>query len=439
MSKQQALGVLLGAIALTLLALVAYDWLPERRLSALPSPEGPRFYNPYGDAQEGGPSHSEMVGDEFEHLWRCRVTSQAPFAYCGLNIFMSEHGDQEGVDLSGYHTLRLRLVQKEPKKRLHVFVRHYDQDYAREGDGDSAQFSAFDLYPRDLEQPFDVNLQELSLADWWVAGRELPRRLRRPVYGNVIVVGLGYLENLSPGDYTVELETFEFVGDWVSRAQWYFMIILAWLLGLSLLAGQRLLAMARVSQLNRRRIQTLTERNQQLRAETDVYKAMSTLDALTGAYNRYGFEQQWSQLAHDPSKSPLALILMDIDYFKRFNDTYGHDMGDEVLKKIVRVLESNTRSADVLGRWGGEEFLLLCPQTSLDCALQLAEKIRAIVASTPASDQIEDRLTLSLSVAEIQPEESFVDAFARADRALYDAKGKGRNRVITALGACSLY
>jgi len=124
----------------------------------------------------------------------------------------------------------------------------------------------------------------------------------------------------------------------------------------------------------------------------------------------------------------IALIIMDIDHFKKINDKHGHSTGDEVLRAIGQLLTSTTRSFDTVARWGGEEFLLLCPHTNAHTALIIAEKIRLHISDLIIPGHEEMQVTASFGVSSIAAKESFVDAFKRADEALYLAKSEGRNR-----------
>lgn len=426
------LTLLLVAIMITLLAVLGYEFLPEKQHTIVPGEQGAELYNPYSDSLEGGPSYSEVEQVDEGILWRCRIEEQGDYAYCGINLMFSEDG-RTGLDLSGYHSIRLMLVRPENGRVINAFIRHYDEKYSNPDDGNSAQFSHFAIHPTDMEeQPLLVGFEEFSLADWWISTRELPRELRRPAFTNVVLVGLDYREALTPGSYELQILRVAFVGDWVSRERWYLGILLIWLAAASAWIVVRMVAMSRSARRHRAHLSALSQRNQQLSQESSRYKNLSIRDPLTGAFNRLGFEQRWGELAVNPAKWPLSIVLLDIDHFKRFNDTYGHGLGDEVLCKVVEVLDQSTRKRDLLCRWGGEEFLLLCPETGLEEAALLAEKIRLVVADTDLGAGIDARLTLSLSVCEVRADESFADAFVRADGALYEAKERGRNQVLRA-------
>ncbi|HNK62590.1 MAG TPA: PAS domain S-box protein [Anaerolineales bacterium] len=165
----------------------------------------------------------------------------------------------------------------------------------------------------------------------------------------------------------------------------------------------------------------------------ELEKNLSHTDELTGIHNRrHLFELAERKVAvANRYKQPLAVMMFDIDHFKNINDTYGHATGDEVLKSVAQITRSELREADIFGRYGGEEFILLLPMTTAQQAFTLAERIRTQVAAlrTP-SDKGEVSITLSIGVIELNhstKRETAEDIFRRADIAMYAAKATGRN------------
>lgn len=170
------------------------------------------------------------------------------------------------------------------------------------------------------------------------------------------------------------------------------------------------------------------------RAEQAQARAMT--DALTGLLNRYGLQHT---LAREHAEArryyrSLSCVLIDLDNFKTINDTYGHAIGDLTLQQIAAILREAVRASDTVFRYGGEEFLLLLPETDLEGAVALADKIRLLAAERPFGDGGHVfNLTLSAGASNLCADESGHDMIARADLALYHAKEQGRNRVEQAL------
>ncbi len=188
---------------------------------------------------------------------------------------------------------------------------------------------------------------------------------------------------------------------------------------------------------------TLTERLNTSRAEMDKLKqnlAQATQEAqrdfLTGIFNRNALEKMLDELTAISSQqdTPLSLLMIDIDHFKKYNDTFGHLIGDEVLKSVAKSLTDSLKGKDIVARYGGEEFCVLLPCTEVENASIVAENIRKLIASKELKrrDTMEliGRVTVSIGVAEFRPHSDTVPVFLkRADEALYASKRNGRNRV----------
>ena len=172
-----------------------------------------------------------------------------------------------------------------------------------------------------------------------------------------------------------------------------------------------------------------------LREARDQLQELATHDSLTGLLNRRAiYDHAEEELARARREArPMSLVLLDVDHFKAVNDQHGHLVGDQALRLIADTIVQNIRSYDKAGRWGGEEFLLVLPRTTLSEAVAVAERVRAGVAASqlPLSDGGCLQLRASLGVANTSPEIPWdLDTLLRqADQALYCAKRKGRNRV----------
>jgi diguanylate cyclase (GGDEF)-like protein/PAS domain S-box-containing protein len=177
---------------------------------------------------------------------------------------------------------------------------------------------------------------------------------------------------------------------------------------------------------------TLTDVTEQKRIE-DQLRALATTDALTGALTRGHFfdlvELEWARSTRHPH--PLCVALVDVDHFKTVNDRFGHATGDEALRLVAETVRAGLRRHDLLGRYGGDELALLFPETPLDGARQVCDRIRRAVSeiSLTRSD-LPVRLTISAGIVERRSDESLEAACQRADMALYEAKDAGRDRVV---------
>jgi len=164
--------------------------------------------------------------------------------------------------------------------------------------------------------------------------------------------------------------------------------------------------------------------------------SLGIIDQLTGLPNRRSFdnrmELEWNRAMRD--KAVLSILMLDVDKFKLYNDTFGHLQGDEALKTVAATLkESIKRTVDLVARWGGEEFVVLLPNTDSDGAYKVAEYIRGAIekAVIPCVDEKASHITVSIGVKTLvpDPQTDIIDLITEADKALYIAKGLGRNRV----------
>src|ERR1700742_5174008 len=184
------------------------------------------------------------------------------------------------------------------------------------------------------------------------------------------------------------------------------------------------------TQLRKKRYSDKLRHNVQLSLE------MAITDQLTGLHNRRYMSRHLDTLLANAKKNerPLAFVIMDIDYFKQVNDSYGHDIGDEVLKEFASRIAANTRGIDLACRYGGEEFVVVMPDTDVAFAMSVSERLRHSIETTPfrisrAPNSL--NLTISIGIASLEGPQDTADALLhRADQALYRAKKTGRNKVV---------
>jgi two-component system cell cycle response regulator len=171
--------------------------------------------------------------------------------------------------------------------------------------------------------------------------------------------------------------------------------------------------------------------------QTQLYRS-ATRDSLTGATNKQHFLERLDQAisASRRHHNPLSLVMLDIDHFKSVNDTHGHAAGDATLRETAKQVQDGLRNEDLLGRFGGEEFIILMDQTPIEAASLVADRLRQSIEQrvfrVPASEGwTEIKITTSIGISSLRPQETARDLIMRADSALYRAKNGGRNRVET--------
>ncbi|MCX7820159.1 MAG: GGDEF domain-containing protein [Brevinematales bacterium] len=170
--------------------------------------------------------------------------------------------------------------------------------------------------------------------------------------------------------------------------------------------------------------------SKELKKTIEIVRMLSMTDELTKIFNRKKINQSITEEINRAKRynEIFSIIMFDIDHFKKINDTFGHDIGDEVLKNITRIVGAQLRITDIFGRWGGEEFIIISPKTQKEEAVHLAERIRQTVEQF--SFPVVKNVSCSLGVTEWTKEDDEKTLLKRVDEALYEAKESGRNRVI---------
>ena len=411
--KPSQSALLLIGILLTLAALAAHRALPERRFTLDPAKEGVNFYLIKG---EEALTQVDWVDQSRVHF-KCHFASAASGASCGYTYQLHANGAvNEGVDLSRFRNLKVAIRYGGSAHYLRVAIRNYDPRFSKLDDWNTTKFNSLNLQPKDLFNPVAINLHEFTVPEWWVAGYDLPRDLAQPDMSNAVAFSL-YLQGEAAGtDHDVQVEKIEFSGDWISAEYWYLGILSLWMIAAAWYGSTQWLRLRR--------------QHVELQTEKDKFEKLSTVDGLTKVLNRHGIEQF---IATRRSESlPTSVIVIDLDHFKKINDHRGHYAGDRVLQNVGEILRSQTRNTDGLGRWGGEEFILVCPGASLSKASDLAEKLRHRIMTTNFIPEDPLSVTASFGVATAPPGGSFDEAFQQADQALYLAKSRGRNCVVCA-------
>lgn len=437
MNDKKFNSILLLAIAITIVAVVAQKYFPQKQLTVWPNNY---VYYFYSSGEAAGKPNAYWLDSE-KGLWRCNRPEDDKTQYfiCSFNAIFFPDQKNQGLDLRDYTHLKIKLKFLGNAKKLRISLRNFDPAYSKVDDSGSSKFQSVILHTKDFESEVSISLSEFVVADWWLSQYDIPRALSAPDMSNIATMGMDYVEDLQPGNQDIQIERIELVGGWISAENWYLLILGCWMSGIFIFAVARLIQLQTQTKHDVKVINELSKNNAELQQETDRFRRLSTVDPLTQAYNRFGIDQIVSALMicniereQNRNAPNFALIVLDIDFFKRINDRRGHDAGDRVLQEISQIVNKAIRPQDFLGRWGGEEFVVILPNTTKEFALAMAEKIRLTIYDTVFEPQDPLAVTASFGISDRLADEDFATTFKRADCALYVAKSEGRNCCVLA-------
>lgn len=422
-SSLAKLRLQLLAVLLTVLIALVYEFLPKRSIQFAPTVQFERVL--VADSDIGGASTVAWIDQATDHL-TCNLKPSYEYPYCGMHFIFDSYF-HSGLDLSPYTQLNIQIQYQGGAKELRVYVRNKDR-FSHSDDIQKAKYISVNVKASEFNRPLTIGMHEFFVAEWWKDQFNVPREEAQLEFDNVVTLGVEIFSPAPFGTHQMAIEKFEFVGPIVPRYLWYLGLLVIWMLGSFVYLVFKLFKITQRSKITVQVVDELSKQNQSLANEKEKFRALSTNDALTGVKNRHGLYTEYNALISElGSKTKLSIIMMDIDHFKRINDRRGHAMGDEVLTQFSDMLRRNTREKDIVGRWGGEEFIVVCAHANLKQAHSLAEKIRQLVSITAMGDHKPIMITMSCGIAEIQAGEEFDKAVARADSCLYEAKKNGRN------------
>ncbi|WP_111640987.1 GGDEF domain-containing protein [Marinimicrobium alkaliphilum] len=412
-------------VLLTLMAIVAERPILETSLT-LTADDG--YVASYDDSGEGGRS-SSIITDPHAMQWRCELADQGPYTFCGFELILDLER-QSGIDLRRYDRIRIDLNYEGPTETIRFYLRNFDTAYSIPQVNDSTKYNQieFNAALASGGDPLEFAMADFFVANWWFQRYRLSPAMGHPQFDNIVVIEVQTGSTAIPGEHRFELGNITFTGQILTTEQWYQFIVGVWLAAALIFLGSRTLVLKGEIRRRRWRERELMEINRLLDSRGRALEEKARTDPLTGAFNREGIEGAIKVGLEEYRRQgkPLSLILLDVDHFKQVNDRFGHGVGDQILTGLTRLVQANIRDSDIFARWGGEEFLLVCRNTSLYDAANLAEKLRQLIASHDFGEP--GRVTASFGVATLRSQESLDQIFSRTDEALYKAKGAGRDR-----------
>ena len=416
--------VKLFLLLLSIFLVLFYEKLPKKHANLYPDLTKSVGYA--ADTNSGGNSKFKWINESEMH-WLCDMLRGIEHPYCGMSLRWSEDNSTT-IDLSEYTHLRLHVRYTGNKKHLRFFLRNF---YPVEGESDPVEGSKFNLFfipTKALEQPYDIPLDKLKVADWWAVQHNVPPEDSFPDVKQMLAAGIDLGPPHIYEKHEFQLYSLAAVGVYFTKESLYLSLLIFWAL---LLIPEMLINQYKV----RKKLVMRSKMLNKVTKESAQYKENAETDLLTKVLNRHGLNQLLSNLQTSNVFHEYALLVIDLDKFKYINDLYGHLEGDRVLREIASSMRQSIRAYDHIARWGGDEFILLLKCNDIFNLRRVAENIRVRIEKGIQVNDEYDKVTVSIGGTLIQQGEDFESAFLRADEELLQSKSRGRNQVSTSDGS----
>ncbi len=434
-------------VVISIVLFVVHYLLPDKKIDLYPKDNTLSKLYGYNEPNTG--QISRWL-NKSTNTWECTY-KKAHFYGCGYDLSWNNPHHQ-GLNLQHYDALELEIDYKGIGPHLRLYTRGYNSSYSTL-DFPENNKHMFVVFSTDEIQgkPVRISLSELRVSNWWLIERNVHRQWASPELNNITSLGI---EIIDYGHHAMTIKRISLVGRWITTQDLLYGIIVLWM-GIFLLeGGSKFISTLKANSATRQIEQALQEKQKKLELEKSHLKELANKDPLTQILNRSGFIYHIKRLAlENQSDSAYGLMMIDLDYFKAINDTYGHDTGDKALKIFCKAQVDAMRKVNIFGRWGGEEFILVCPITTPADLSTIAERIRKRTEQISIDQHPNLKMTVSIgttflpkglsssniiqNTSNVTPEDqannymehSFKAAIKRADTALFKAKRQGRNRV----------
>ena len=380
-------------------------------------------------ANPGGRSVATLANSGDALGLDCDLRAGYQWAFCELQVAFA--AAPRGLDLSRYDAMRLWITATGPEaqQRVRIYLRNFDPATSKVGDSGSEKVDQLIYQPSDYPQGYEIPLARFQVAQWWADEHPTTLDHEGPDFRNVTRLAFSTGPKVEPGPHSIRIQRIEFIGKLIPASTFRLGIIAVWMLsvfGYLVVDGVLKRNALRLSAASQHSLQRL---NESLRIETRNLAEAARTDGLTGALNRRGLADELMRIVRlgERQTFPLTLVFIDIDHFKRINDTRGHETGDQVIRALAELVRSAVQRDDLFARWGGEEFLLVFRDTPGSKGRVIAERLRERIAAAAWPDDLQ--VTCSFGVAEWHRGEDLNEGIKRADDAMYRAKRQGRDRV----------
>lgn len=366
--------------------------------------------------------------DEDTHLWRCQSNKKFNSAFCSYIITLIDDSWQ-GLDLSHYSRIAIKGEYQGNGQSLRVYLRNRHPAYYVIGDELSTKYNLAEIPISYLTEGTLFDISSFAVANWWRYARNLTLEQTKPEFMDIIFLEVQSGSFREPGMDQVRVTKFYFEGDYIADELLYRGLASLWVIIIFAFLIIKYFQLSVAEKRNAEYQKELLLINETLNLQNKQFEDLAKTDPLTGVLNRMGIRETLLQgiNAWKQNQAPFSLVFIDLDHFKKINDTYGHDIGDETLSAVAELLQENLPDNCSLARWGGEEFIIACCNKTLQQATSLAEELRKALAGARLYSGTS--ITASFGVATLS-NTGLSDLIKQADEAVYKAKASGRNKVV---------
>ncbi|TWX65979.1 GGDEF domain-containing protein [Colwellia demingiae] len=362
-----------------------------------------------------GASVAKVVKTNHGLEFTCQITkSHLTQPYCELIINLQDLSKQApftGLDLSNYEQIGLWINHNHPTQPgTRIELRNFNTDYSNKGNEIILKHNSLEYLEAYVPNPIWLKLADFSIPQWWNNSHNLTLKNGGTDFSNIYSIVITPTVQVQQGMYELTVERIELKGKYIGTTVLIAVLIMLWSIALGYVI---------------RRLVPAKEVEIEIPEQASQTIEFGTMSCpLTGALNRIGLRKCFDQLAPTDLQK-LSVIFLNIDYFEDLYPNYGYKIADKILQQFVNEVDNTCRSSDTVARWNSEEFLLVCPDTELSQAIDVADKIRAKIQGATWPNEI--KITCSSAVAQMY-DEDLNDLITRANKALYKAKNTGSNK-----------
>ena len=409
-------------ISLTLLSIVMY---PQYAYETIKIDVNDSSIITYSDKINKGSSDIAKINEFNSAGFDCEIKEGHPYPYCLTQLNFTNY-ISKGIDLSSFYKMRVYGTYSSPHPTdfLRIVLMNYHPDYSKSGNVHTYKYNLIELQSKDLEFPIEINLSDLNVPLWWVSDMRKKNVDTHVDLTNIPTIELATGTQASLGIHRLRVSKIEFDAMIITINELYEYIIYIWGVIFFLFVSITMTYLLIYLKKTKSSEQNLIAINDVLSVKSAELELISKHDELTGLLNRTGLKSKMIECL-DKKLYPLTVVMIDIDYFKRINDRFGHQKGDIVLSQLGELLRDFTQGNESVTRFGGEEFIILMPEKSIDDVLVRLDKLRIKIEQSDM--HIDQQVTASFGLASSEEYSGIKNLIDSADTALYKAKHEGRN------------